>query len=101
MVKTLLPQGSTLRSLVTLRSVVDSATEEYVRAILENVGECERAFGDAHVRISISGPSNYPHYRVDAVMDLDTGQTTPCGSFSGLSHRPLSEKLEARIIWSD
>jgi hypothetical protein len=89
-----LPQGS------TIRSIAGNLTDEYVRAVLENVKDCERQMGDALVAISLMDGRIPPSYRIDAVMDLETGETMNWQNFSGRTHRPLSEKQERQVVWS-
>jgi len=90
-----LPQGS------TLRSVVATVTEEYVRRVLGNVAACDREMGDAVVAVSLAGDGQFPDYKVSAIMDTDTGQTMTWQSFSGKTHRPLRIAEEMQSFWSD
>lgn len=94
MILTMLPSNA------TLRSVKSSLPEEYARLVLKQLLDCERSLGDARIRICLNLKSDPPHYRIDAVMDLETGETTNWGSFSGRTHRPLSERQSENAIWS-
>lgn len=93
-VKFTLPDGSTIRSIAGI------VTEEYVRSVLERVQQCEREFGDALVSISLIDDTVPPSYRIDTIMDLETGETMNWQNFSGRTHRPLSEAKQFRTIWS-
>lgn len=94
MTLTMLPRDA------TLRSVKSSLPEEYVRLVLKQLHDCERSLGDAQVRICLDRKTVPPYYRVDAVMDLETGETTNWESFSGRTHRLLSEKQSENVTWS-
>ncbi len=84
----------------TLRSLRDRLDVEYVRAILSQVRDCEASLGDARLRVSLNSEMDPPHYRIDAVMDLTTGETTQWHSFSGKTHKPLSERQSSTVVWS-
>lgn len=94
MSKLTLPQGS------TLRTIVGTLTEEYVRAVLANVAACDRELGDAVVHLSLTGDGHFPDYGIDAIMDLDTGQATSWQDFSGKTHKPLRPTQEKQVFWS-
>lgn len=89
-----LPPGS------TLRSIADNLTDEYVRAVLERVQDCEREMGDALVTISLTDGQMPPSYRIDAMMDPATGEAMNWQNFSGRTHRPLSDRQERQVVWS-
>jgi len=95
MLKLALPYGS------TLRSVSETMTEEYVRRVLVNVAACDREMGDAVVALSLTGDEYSPNYSVSAIMDTETGQTSPWQSFSGQTHKPLRSSEEMRSVWSN
>lgn len=88
------PTGTTLLSLKGILSV------EYVRLVLSQLQDCERSLGDAQVGVCLNGEINPPHYRIDAIMDLDTGETERWEAFSGKTHRPLSSRQSAHVVWS-
>jgi hypothetical protein len=89
-----MPDGS------TIRSIVESVTEDYVRSVLTNVTVCEREMGDARVSVSLMGDRRFPDYNISAVMDVDTGQAQTWQSFSGKTHKPLRPAQEKLALWS-
>ncbi len=88
------PNGTTLRTLK------DTLPVEYVRLVLAQVHDCERSLGDAQVRVCLNADIEPPHYTIDAVMDLDTGETTGWETFSGKTHKPLSARQSSKVVWS-
>jgi len=84
----------------TLRSFKECISIEYVRRVLAQVENCERELGDAQASVCLNCDTHPPHYRVDAVMDVETGETAPWSSFSGRTHRPLSPKQQLTAVWS-
>lgn len=88
------PNGTTLRTLKETLSL------EYVRLVLAQVRDCERSLGDAQVRVSLNAEIEPPHYTIDSVMDLGTGETTGWETFSGKTHKPLSAHQSSKIVWS-
>lgn len=78
------PIGTTFRTLKVTLPV------EYVRLVLAQAHDCERSLGDAQVRVCLNAEIEPPHYTIDAVMNLDTGETTGWKTFSGKTHKPLS-----------
>jgi hypothetical protein len=94
MTKLALPSGSTIASIRT------GLSEEYVRAVLQNTQDCEREVGNAVVLISLIGGLSCPNYRIDAIMDLQTGERMNWQNFSGRTHRLLTERQETTSIWS-
>jgi hypothetical protein len=89
-----LPQGSTLRSIERSLSV------EYLSEVLKNVWQCEDKMGDAVVSLDLRINSRCPDYNVYSVMDADTGQGMHWQSFSGSTHKPLTDDREKRAVWS-
>lgn len=94
MAQNIRPHDSTLRTL-------EGVPLEYVRLVLEQLSCCDKSLGPASVRICLSSEGNCPHYRIDAIMDLDTGETTNWEWFSGRTHRPLSDKQRSTATWSN
>ena len=92
---TIRPNGTTLRTLKEVLPV------EYVRMVLAEVQNCERSLGDARVSVSLNAGTALPHYRIDAVMDLYTGETTTWDRFSGKTHKSLSTRQSATVLWSE
>lgn len=92
--------STTLPGNATLCSLKSGLQEEYVRLVLKQLLDCERSLGDAQVRICLDLKNDPPHYCIDAVMDLETGETTNWGAFSGRTHRLLSERQSENAIWS-
>ncbi len=95
-----LPAIPPLPKDATIRSIVGSVTEEYVRAVLEKVQQCEREMADALVSIDLAKGVDRPNYCIDAVMDLESRGVMNWQNFSGKTHRPLSEKQERESAWS-
>jgi hypothetical protein len=84
----------------TLRTLKDALSTEYVRLVLKQIRDCENQLGDAQVRVCRDPNVNPPHYRIDAVMDLDTGETTGWESFSGKTHKPLTARQQSDVLWA-
>lgn len=88
------PNNATLLSLQGVLPV------EYVRLVLSQIHECERSLGDTQVRVSLNAEIEPPHYRINAVMDIETGEATNWKSFHGKTHKPLSARQSSGAIWS-
>lgn len=91
MTLTMLPRDA------TLRSVKSSLPEEYVRLVLKQLHDCERSLGDAQVRICLDRKTVPPHYRIDAVMDLETGETTT-GSHSAAGPTVCCQRNSLKML---
>lgn len=87
-------------TILTVRDSLDEAIP-YLRAVLEKLWECKRENGDAQVRIGIRNGSGSPNYRIETIMDEETGQARVIAGFSGKTHRPLSyDKIQKFDDWS-
>src|SRR4051794_22255071 len=89
-------------TLLTIRATL-SAPEAYVRAVLERLWACKRDHGDAQVRLCVRGDGGAPDYRVETIMDPETGQSMEIGAYSGKTHKPLAYERYERIsywLWS-
>jgi hypothetical protein len=94
MTSTLLHPETTLRSLQAGLSV------EYVRRVLEHLWDCERSLGDALVQVSLTSGETQPDYLIQAVMDLETGESTIYAFLNGRTHRELAQKKISDSQWS-
>lgn len=76
--------------------------EEYLRGIVGNLNECQRTYGDAWVRIGITGRGIVPHYRVEMPAEAaGTPVPWPWKVFNGRNHKTLvDEDLLRDEHWS-
>jgi hypothetical protein len=84
----------------TLLTIREGLAEEYVRLIYVQLIAAEKSLGGAHVRLAINDGAVNPSYTIDAVMDLETGETTNWETFSGKTHKPLLKTKADLLSWS-
>lgn len=89
-----LPQGA------TLRSIVPTLTEEWLRIVLAKATICENQMGHSVVVINLAKTGRCPDYNISAVMNEDTGEAMNWRNFSGATHQPLRSNQERLAIWS-
>jgi hypothetical protein len=75
---------------------------EYVRNVLAALVQHKReGTADPLIRLSLQSDPSAPNYRIEEIMDAETGQSMVLTSYSGKTHRQLSsDKLDAGY-WSE
>lgn len=87
-------------TILTVHDRLDDP-EGYVRAVLDRLWACKRQNGDAQVRIGILSGATAPDYRLETIMDPETGQSVTIEGYSGKTHRQLAfDKIDDYRLWS-
>jgi len=80
--------------------------EDYLRQVLVTMRMCQKHYGDAWVRIGVTGRSPTPSYRIDRPDDAAPGEAaveagrTLFGAYGGRSHDRFTQVNTAETRWS-
>ncbi|MGT2479690.1 hypothetical protein ACU4GR_14155 [Methylobacterium oryzae CBMB20] len=80
--------------------------EDYLRQVLVTMRMCQKHYGDAWVRIGVTGRSPTPSYRIDRPDEASRGDgaveagRTLFGAYGGRSHDRFTQVNTAETRWS-
>ena len=75
--------------------------EAYLRQVLVTMRMCQKHYGDAWVRIAVSGKAPPPSYRIDRSDPAsDDAERVLFGAYGGKSHNRFTQTNTAETWWS-
>jgi hypothetical protein len=87
----LLPADATIASLLDRLN----SPNNYIQNVFKHMWDCKKKFGDASVRIGISGEGKAPHYRIEYTNDRGTAIY---GVYRGQGHKLFDDLGDSNII---